>query len=350
LRPIPSFNPANSPAGGSINLGAADAGARILLYNESFYNIKIDFLNGNQDILHAWEARWWPLDGDTKEVDWTIDSTLTVLSAPISLVMGSLYDANEELPGTYPISLIRQTNIGNATPLSSSTTAIVNTGNAPGQSIISAQPSDAASATWSADNSGNLTVKGDNAGTLTTLLQLIAGASPALKLAAAAILTEVLGPLQADSNIILPNAISLQAKDAGGTARNLLEVDASNNANLLAVTVGGVVQIVDASGAVIAAFVDANTAQSVDGANSSMSVGKVFFSIGSIKAISTGTITTSGSVTVNHGLSGTPQAVWCDCDTSGSTATTSTSAYTSTQFTLLNGSGVSLTFRWIAFR
>lgn len=360
MRPIPSFDPGSTPAGGTITVGAADAGAKLLLYNESFYNLRIDFLNGKQDTLHAWEARWWPLDGDTKEVEWTIDSTLIVLSAPISLVMGTLYDAGEELPGTYPFPLIRQANIGNATPLSSSTTAIVNTGNAPETSIISAQPSDASSATWAADNSGNLTVKCDNAGTLTTLLQLIAGASPEVIIAAAGVLTKVVGVLEADNGVNTPR---LRDNVVGGTQLTLSnvspEVDVTSDlqvggnlilSSLVTTSAGGIIQISDAGGNVIAAFLDANTRQTVDGANASMTTGEVFFSIGSIKAIETGTVTTSGTVTVNHGLSGTPQAVWCDCNTSGSTATTSTNTYTSTQFTLVNGAGVPLTFRWIAFR
>lgn len=83
---------------------------------------------------------------------------------------------------------------------------LINTGQGPGTAIINVQPSDAPAQTWAADNSGNLTIKSDNAGTLSTLLQLIAGASPSVKLAAAAILTEVLGQLQVDGQLTVNNA------------------------------------------------------------------------------------------------------------------------------------------------
>lgn len=105
----------------------------------------------------------------------------------------------------YPLTLPRLTNIGNSVPLTTSTSQLINNGSAPLSNIITVQPSDVATPTWLADNSGNFTVKGDNAGTLTTLLQLIAGASPTVKLAAASILVEVLGGLQIDGSITFPN-------------------------------------------------------------------------------------------------------------------------------------------------
>lgn len=113
MLPIPSFDPSASASGGSISVGAADPGAKILFYNESNYNLLLNFQNGNQDMLHAWEARWWPLDGNTPELEWSVDSVLQSLGPPISKVMGTLYAAGEQLPGTYPVSLIRQTNVGN---------------------------------------------------------------------------------------------------------------------------------------------------------------------------------------------------------------------------------------------
>ena len=118
-------------------------------------------------------------------------------NAPAKQITVIGYPAGYNPAGT--TSLSRMNNIANPVSTSvTSTNSIVNSGNPPGTSIISATPSDAASATWTADTSGNLTVKGDNSGTLTTLIQLIAGASPSVKLAAAAVLTEALGNLKVD--------------------------------------------------------------------------------------------------------------------------------------------------------
>lgn len=139
MLPIQPFDPAATPNGGKIALSASDPGARILFYNESDNNINLDFLNGNRDMLHAWEARYWTLDGNQDEIDWTIDSTLNVDSTPISRITGTLYGANEELPGTYPVQLIRQTHVGN--PLTvGQTTAVVNTGNNAGTAVALGQP------------------------------------------------------------------------------------------------------------------------------------------------------------------------------------------------------------------
>lgn len=160
MLPIQSFDPSATPTGGKIPLNASDPGAKILFYNESDNNIVLDFLNGNKDTLHAWEARWWLLDGNTDEIDWTIDSTLTGSGQPISKMMGTLYGPNEELPGTYPVQLIRQTNVGNPLTIGQ-TTSLVNTGNNAGTSIIIAQPTGDSQFPVQMFNSGGL-ILGDS--------------------------------------------------------------------------------------------------------------------------------------------------------------------------------------------
>src|SRR5579859_6065667 len=140
---IPSFNPGDSVLyplkNGVINVGAADAGSKALFYNESPYNLNLDFYNGSQKILHAWEARYFILDGDTKQIGWSIGSQLAVVGTPISLVMGELYSPSEQLEGTYPLALIRQTNVGNqGTVTATAATSIQNDSNAAGTSVLEA--------------------------------------------------------------------------------------------------------------------------------------------------------------------------------------------------------------------
>lgn len=144
MLPIQSFNPSATPAGGKIALNASDPGTKILFYNESDNNINLDFLNGNRDMLHAWEARWWTLDGNQDEIDWTIDSTLTGNGGPppISKMTGTLYGPNEELPGTYPISLIRQISIGNTvSTVGGVASSVQDDGRASGNFTLEATPS-----------------------------------------------------------------------------------------------------------------------------------------------------------------------------------------------------------------
>jgi hypothetical protein len=135
-----------------------------------------------------------------------------VSNAPSYAILLDTYGVGEEPTGSYPVALSRAVVVsGSVNSNVTSTNAILNSGNPGGTSIISAQPSDAAAATWAADNSGNLTVKGDNGtGTLTTLIQLIAGASPAVKLAAATVLVEALGALQVDSTLTVQGNTTLQ--------------------------------------------------------------------------------------------------------------------------------------------
>ena len=118
--------------------------------------------------------------------------------------------------------------------------AVKNDGNAPGTQFIEATPSDAASSTVSIGNDGSVTIKGDNAGVLTTLLQLIAGASPAVKLAAAAVLTEALGNMKVDGTLesvgaaTMDGTLTVQGASTfnNGVAGDSVAVDATGNVNV----------------------------------------------------------------------------------------------------------------------
>lgn len=245
--PIPSFNPGDTGAypngNGVILVGAADAGSKVLFYNESPYNLQIDFLNGSLDVLHAWEARWWILDGDTKQVAWLILSSLTATTAPISVVMGTLYGPNEQVPGTYPVSLFRQTNIGNS--VQTNVNSISNTTNAPGSNWLNVQPTDAASPTFSADNSGNLTINSDNGGALTSLLKLVTGASPSLNLAASTVPTKIFGHLGMQSG----TTVSLDNGDIStdGSGNMSFNSGALKTVTIQTLSAGNVINIKDGS-------------------------------------------------------------------------------------------------------
>jgi hypothetical protein len=316
---VTSFNPTTDTSTSFTAPNAAGNGA-LVFFNESNISLDLTFADGTSMYLPAWYHRHKCGATGSVNIQWDIHQILNQNNPPISEVVVEAFDAGETFPADGP--LVRATNVGNTTPLSSSTTAIANTGNPPGQAIITAQPSDAASATWSADNSGNLVIKGDNAGTLTTLLQLIAGASPAVKLAAASVSTEVLGDLQLDGQLLGPASSDTVVKVA--------------SAKQFQVWIGGVEYLLLTTGNL---HID--------------SLGCVCnnlqLPVGRLNAFNTGTVTTSGTVTVTHGLGATPAAVLACVTTSGSSATLSAYSYTSTQFTLLNGSGISMTIRWWAY-
>jgi hypothetical protein len=90
----------------------------------------------------------------------------------------------------------------------STVTTLVNDGSSIGTQIIESTPSGAASSTISILNDGTVTIKGDVASVLTTLLQLIPGAGAggsSVKLGDAARQTEVLGSLLVDGITNLDN-------------------------------------------------------------------------------------------------------------------------------------------------
>lgn len=247
MQRIPSFNPGNTttyPGGnGPINVGAANEGSKLLLYNESPFNLDIDFLNGSQSILHAWEARYWTLDGDTKQVEWSIDTALNVSGPPISLVMGELYDASEKLEGTYPLALIRQTNVGNQGGIATtSSTGITNDGNNAGTSIIEATVSGQTQSSVSLTNDALLKLLVVIAGALVQVLKTN-NADPVLQLGAASHITELLGTLQLDNPLQFGSASAQKFLDTLGGGSIFLDASSNTDLTLNAPNQGGGHQI-----------------------------------------------------------------------------------------------------------
>lgn len=210
--PIPVFNPMDNMAypngNGMISVGAGDKGSKLLLYNESPVNINVDFFNGNISILHAWEARFWTLDGDTRQVEWYINSSLNVSNPPISLVIGELYRADEKLEGSYPMALVRQSSVGNpggvATTSQSST--VNNLGAAANTSVINVSSAANTASTVTLTNDGLFNVFVTIAGQLVQALKT-QETGAVIQLAAVNYLTQVLGNLEIDGTANMLGAV-----------------------------------------------------------------------------------------------------------------------------------------------
>lgn len=210
------FNPATSDLT-KVTIPQSARSGGIVFWNESNISLNISFQDGTTMYLPGWYHRH--KCGYSGDITWSLRTTLNSPNPPTSEVIVEMYVSGEHFPSDGPI--VRQTN-GSAEASVTSTNAIVNTGNPVLTSIISAQPIDAASPTWAADNSGNLTIKSDNAGTLTTLLQLIAGASPAVKLAAAAVLVECLGDVQVDGTTTLQGTLVANGQITLGSTAGII--------------------------------------------------------------------------------------------------------------------------------
>lgn len=137
---VGSFDP-SSTTSGQMDIGTVDPGSKVLLYNLSIVSILLNFEDGTTDILHAGEAKWWPLSSPTPTLPWKQYAVLNATPGPVSMVTITTYALDEEIVGTYPMSLIYILNLGNSVPLSTSATSIVNTGNAAGTNIVAAQVS-----------------------------------------------------------------------------------------------------------------------------------------------------------------------------------------------------------------
>jgi hypothetical protein len=226
MQRLPSINPGDSsayPDGlGTFDIGAAGDGSKILLKNFSPLNLDLDFLNGSTDMLHAWEANWWRLDGDTKQIEWLIDAdSLNVSAPPISAVFMTLYDANEQISGTYPVFASIQTSIGNPGGTPSAVTSLQNTGNPAGTNVVSVGSTGAAGTTWTASNDGLWVLAVTIAAALVQVLKTNE-ADPILQLGAAAHLVEVLGNLNVDGTLKVTNAPQLTAKKIQDGSGNVL--------------------------------------------------------------------------------------------------------------------------------
>ena len=225
------------------------------LYNESSLGLQATFDNSAQS-FYIPAGGWidtYPKSGDTKL---TFLVKYGISNPGVSSLLATYYYPGDQVPAM-PI-LGNSATQGNVNTVSNT---LVNTGNPPlTPNVIKIQPSDASSPTWIADNSGNLTISGDNAGTLTQLFKLIAGASPEVILAALNILTLVQGSLQVNgiigmnttptssnelevvSNLDASRAI-LAVGHSSTQSANILEVQSSSGTTLFDVEPNGNVDV-----------------------------------------------------------------------------------------------------------
>jgi len=343
--------------------------------NESGYQLDLNFSGIGSRGFNPWQRDDIAITkGYTGQLVITASNPggVDITKFPTSYVQVNAYIPGE-LVQPMSVALTRLSNIGN--PVDSTVTAtnsISNTGNAPLSNWLAVQPNDALSNTFTGDTSGNLSISSDNVGVLTTLLQLIAGASPAVKIAAAAIVAEVLGDLQVDgtiqaasgANLVynVPSTFSHQFNVAG-TKQVQIDANGVNITSGKVYNTNGQV-ILDASGGDTALNALGSTNAIHLASPSGTDVAKfaynqinfyqglamqnghiIAFNIGQIKDLNNGTAL---SGTINHGLTGSPAAVLATCDSTSSSATTGAYSYTSTQFGLTVGG--SLNARWVAYR
>ena len=86
---------------------------KMVVYNESSISLQISFQDGSNAYVPAWTAMLYPVPPGSAVISWLQHTVLNASSPPVSLVLVEIYAQGEFLPGTFPLPLIRQTNVGN---------------------------------------------------------------------------------------------------------------------------------------------------------------------------------------------------------------------------------------------
>lgn len=318
------------------------------LLNQSPYNFVFQ-AGGLQVPVPAWDhypiqiaeksgAFWQPVSA----CQFPATITPAILGNPGSslstLLTITIYPVGESPSSTSPRSLNYQNYIPNTVNTAGGdvATSLQNDNKAPLTTIIEATPSDAVASTWHADNSGNLIIKGDNAGALTTLLETIAGASPLVRFFAGLIQMDTTG------HIIMSNNVTLRWLDSSLNSQAVLVATSANEVHLRAVAAGGNVIIADSNDAAIATF-NATTGLTLAGGGLNLTVG----SISKINMFNQAVTTVLTAY--NHGLGVTPKAVIMQL--LGTTTAAATGKYDDTSMTTTQVkmiSSVAATYRIIA--
>lgn len=109
---IQDFNP-NLASSGTLLTNVVNKCGAVVLYNESNCILQLRFEDGRQSILTAWTQDKFMLPDQSLNIEWKVLATLGSASAPSSTVYGVAYEFYEVPKGNYPLSLLRQTNVGN---------------------------------------------------------------------------------------------------------------------------------------------------------------------------------------------------------------------------------------------
>lgn len=89
-------------------------GAVILIYNESNISLQLAFQNGYTAYLPAWIGMLFPAISGNTSINWLQYAVLNSQQPPIQMVTVELFACGEKIPGSYPVAMQRQANVGNA--------------------------------------------------------------------------------------------------------------------------------------------------------------------------------------------------------------------------------------------
>lgn len=315
------FDPATS-ASDTFTVPQSSANGKMVVYNESNISLQFTFQSGATAYVPAWTAMLFHGPFGNVNVAWQQQTVLTGGgSAPLSQVVVETYACNEPLPGTFPAPLVRQTNIGNSVPLSTSATSISNDGNSANTSIIESTVSGDSGSAVSISNNGVVAIGTTaNPGSITV--------KGTLSTDNGAFTTDGTGILEAVA--FEPTGASSKPKISGDSSGNI-NIDVPAGTRIMQINGGGL---------------DLTTSGTFDITAGTMHAATAFKFSNSQTMSKISTFTGSGSGTYNHNLGTTPAIVLPMCDISGS-QTMGYDSLTSTQVHITAGGGLSFkAFCW----
>ncbi len=90
------------------------ANGKIVIYNESNISLTLSFQDGGTAYVPAWMAMLYPTPPGTVNITWVQHTILNSSNPPLSMVIVETYAQGEFVPGTFPLTLSRQSNVGNS--------------------------------------------------------------------------------------------------------------------------------------------------------------------------------------------------------------------------------------------
>lgn len=154
---IPAFNPQNTTSG-SFNFPTATFTGKMIISNDSPVNL-IFTINNDQTRVSAWTKDRIDVTEICRVINWQQEDILTnAASSPISKVLVDVYDPQDKVSSAYPVTLIRNANVGNVIAVSSAS-SVINDGSALNTVIVEATPTGQVQSAISFDNAGNFKLR-----------------------------------------------------------------------------------------------------------------------------------------------------------------------------------------------
>lgn len=328
-----SANPANTKNAGTI-----------LIFNESGSGLLIQFKT-SQAGIYVPAGAWQPVPILAGETGFTWTVLYNLPNPPVTLLLVTYYYPNESLPsqptlGNSPIGIGGTVSTSNVSTLSnegnSSQTLIIDIGQT-GHTLLITINSDG-SASWSVLQSG----------TAHTIFNIETSGNP-LQIGQAADITEILGKLTVDqlvtciSNLLMPNNTAIQVKDSGGTVRDVLLDDTTDQVILKGNAGPGA-----GHGAVVIQS-DTNAAWKILQGSGGVALldGTLNFLSGSISRLNGATSACGSGTVISHGLGVSPTILVLGVSIAQpGSATSGQGSATTTTFTATVGAGTGLS--WLA--